>query len=243
MELTGKHIVITGGTSGIGREVVRRLHAGNRLAVIARDPDKLATLATEHEGIVTVRADLARLEDVERAAAEVGRAFDRVDVLINNAAVQHTPAFIDDDFRYETIAEEITLNFTAVCALTSLLLPALKHGGPAAVVNVNSGLALAPKTGSAVYCATKGAMDIFSRSLRYQLEDTNIRVLQAFMPLVDTAMTAGRGSGKLSADDAAAQMIQGIEKDIDDLDIGKVKILRVLMRIAPALGRRVMRRM
>lgn len=241
MDLIGKNIVITGGTSGIGREVVRRLHSDNRVAVIARDAGRLETLAEEYDDVVTARADLSRLDQVEPAAREVIERLGHVDVLINNAAIQHTPGFLDADFSPASIEEEITLNFTSLCTLTWLLLPAMRHAETAAVVNVNSGLALAPKTSAAVYCATKGAVDIFTQSLRYQLEDTNIRVLQAFMPLVNTPMTAGRGSGKLSAAEAAARLIYGIEKGIADHDIGKVKVLRVLLRLWPALARRIMK--
>ena len=93
-----------------------------------------------------------------------------------------------------------------------------------------------------MYCATQGAVNVFTQSLRYQLEDTNIRVLQAFMPLVDTPMTAGRGDGKLSAAQAAERLIHGIEKEIADHDIGKVKLLRALMCLSPPLARRIMKR-
>jgi short-subunit dehydrogenase involved in D-alanine esterification of teichoic acids len=123
-----------------------------------------------------------------------------------------------------------------------LLLPALAHNNKAAILNINSGLALAPKTSSAIYCATKGALNIFSQSLRYQLEDTNINVHQAFLPLVDTAMTVGRGENKVTAEEAARAIIQGLEKNIQDHDIGKVKLLRVLLRLAPSMAQKIMKK-
>jgi uncharacterized oxidoreductase len=242
MDLSDRHIVITGGTSGIGRELVRRLHAGNQLAVIGRNASRLEELRSEFPGVLTFQADLALPREVEAAARWAIEPLDRIDLLINNAAVQHTPRFIDPDFELGSISEEIAVNVTALCILTARVLPAMQHSGPAAILNVNSGLALAPKTTSAVYCATKSAVDGFSRSLRYQLENTNVRVLQAFLPLVDTAMTAGRGNGKLSTEFAAGQIVRGIAKDITDHDIGKVRMLRTLMRLSPALGRRIMKR-
>ncbi len=242
MDVSNRHIVVTGGTSGIGRELVRQLHAGNRLAIIARDPARLEDLRTEFPGVLTFQADLARPGEVEAAARRIIAKLGRIDILINNAAVQHTQRFTDPDFEPGAISREITINFTSLCSLTAWLLPAMQHSAPAAILNINSGLALAPKTDSAVYCATKSAVDGFSRSLRYQLADTNVRVLQAFLPLVDTAMTAGRGNGKLAPEFAARQIIRGLEKDIRDHDIGKVRILRALMRLSPALGRRIMQR-
>ena len=68
-------------------------------------------------------------------------------MLINNAAIQNTPSFIDDDFNVASIARsEINLNFTSICSLTALLLPLMRnHGDDAVIANINSGLALAPE--------------------------------------------------------------------------------------------------
>jgi uncharacterized oxidoreductase len=71
---------------------------------------------------MTCRADLAQLAEVEAAAGAARRCFDRIDVLINNAANQYTPTFIEENFDYASIQQEITVNFTAVCALYELLL-------------------------------------------------------------------------------------------------------------------------
>jgi short-subunit dehydrogenase involved in D-alanine esterification of teichoic acids len=163
-------------------------------------------------------------------------------VLINNAGVQNTPTFLDEDFQHETISREVAINFTSICSLTYLLLPALLHRDKAVILNVNSGLALAPKTSSAVYCATKGALNIFTQSLRYQLEQTNISVQQVFLELVDTPMTKGRGSNKMTAKDGAKKIIDGIRRDIPDYDIGKVKLLRLLLRLAPLMVHNIMKK-
>ena len=107
---------------------------------------------------------------------------------------------------------------------------------------MNSGLAIAPKTGSAIYCATKSAMDSFSRSLGYQLESTSVQVRQVFLPLVDTGMTEGRGSNKLKADDVAEKIIKGAASDKAVIDIGKVRLLRIINYLAPSLARSIMKR-
>ena len=242
MKLNKKRIVITGGTSGIGYEMVKYLHPNNEIIVIARNTDKLNELAQEFAGISIYQADLSKLEDIEKTAPTILERFKSIDVLINNAAIQHTPTFIDDAFKYETISHEITLNFTSICSLTYLLLPALTHEEQAVILNINSGLALAPKTSSAIYCATKGALNIFSQSLRYQLENTNIGVQQAFLELVETTMTTGRGKNKMSAEKASKIILYGLEKDIEDHDIGKVKLLRFLLRLAPSVAKRILKK-
>jgi len=242
MELKQQRIVITGGTSGIGYALTKHLHPKNELIIIGRNTDKLKALTQEFRGIVTYKADLSRTEDVETTADTIIKQFESIDLLINNAAVQHPPTFLDDSFSYESIAREITLNFTSVCHLSYLLLPALLHDRKAAILNMNSGLGLAPKTSSAIYCGTKGALNIFSKSLRYQLEKTNVKVLQTFLPLVSTSMTTGRGNNKLTPEAAATSIIHGIEHDILDHDIGKVKLLRALLRIAPLIAHRILKK-
>lgn len=242
MQLINRRIIITGGTSGIGLELVKILAANNDVIVIARDAEKLSQLALEFNRVITYRADLSYLNQVTRVADLIVERFDCADLLINNAAVQNTPTFTDDAFEYEAIDREVTTNFTSICCLTHRLLPLLLANPKASILNVNSGLALTPKTSSAVYCATKAALDTFSQSLRYQLEDTHVSVQQAFLELVDTGMAAGRGSNKMTAQQAALNIIQGIDKEILDHDFGKVKLLRFLVRFVPSVAHSIMKR-
>ncbi|MEP3296025.1 MAG: SDR family NAD(P)-dependent oxidoreductase [Litoreibacter sp.] len=241
MDIQDKHIVITGGASGLGLELLRQLVTDNMISVIGRPSAGLIALRDNFPNVAIYEADLSDLSAVERAADALVKTDKPIDVLINNAAVQYTPRFTDADFRYETIRREIDVNFTSICALVHLLLPNLMGSQPAMIVNINSGLALAPKTDSAIYCATKGALNIFSQSLAYQLEGTNIEVKQVFLPLVDTAMTAGRGSRKLPPEWVARDIIRGLSSSRANIDIGKVRALRVLLRIAPSLAARIMK--
>jgi len=241
MKINGKRIVITGGTSGVGYEIVKQLYSRNELIVISRSSSKLNELAKEFDSIVIYQADLSNLKDVETTADSIVNRFDSIDILINNAASQHTPTFLDDDFNYQSISKEVTLNFTSICCLCYLLLPALLHKSKSVILNINSGLGLVPKRSSAVYCGTKGAINLFSQSLSYQLEDTSIDVQQAFLALVDTAMTAGRGKNKLTPAEAARMIIHGVEQDVAENNIGKVKLLRALLRISPSLAKRILK--
>jgi len=242
MKLVGKTIVITGGTSGIGYQLVSLLCPTNTVLVIARPGARLENLKREFPRIETYGADLSKPEQYDALADSVLRDHPEIDLLINNAAIQHTPGFLDDDFSFEAIAHEINLNFTAVCSLSFLLLPALLDEQRASsIVNINSGLGLVPKKASAVYCATKGAMNLFSQSLAYQLESSNVLVSQALLPLVETPMTTGRGSGKISAENAAIEIIAGIEMGVKVNNIGKVKLIRLLQAVAPWLIRRILK--
>lgn len=243
MQLEKKVIVITGGTSGIGRSIVNRLAGANRLIVLGRDKSRLRELKGIYPNIDTYQCNLAEPGEVEKTADVVVKNHSEIDVLVNNAAIQHTPRFLDDDFRFETIAQEINTNFHSICSLVYLLLPnLLDERRRAVILNINSGLGLAPKTNSAVYCATKGALNIFSWSLRYQLRSTNVRVLQAMLPLVDTKMTTGRGTGKITPEAAATALIHGIEKEIEENFIGKAKLLKIIYSLSPALARHILKK-
>ena len=242
MNLNKKHIVITGGTSGIGYQMVKSLQANNEIIVISKNENRLVALSKEFENIIIYQADLSKLEEVESVAKLITETFQSIDVLINNAAVQYTPTFIDDAFDYANINHEVMINFTSICSLTYLLLPALTHQNKAVILMINTGLALAPKTTSAIYCATKGALNNFTQSLRYQLGNSNISVQQAFLELVETGMTAGRGSNKMSAEDASEIIIKGLKGDVLEHDIGKVKLLRLLLRLVPSVAKKIMKK-
>jgi len=241
MQLINKKILITGATSGIGLQLVDQLHHHNSVYIIARNQNKINELTKKYPSIIAFKADLKNIDEVRCVASEIIYSVETLDVLINNAALQNTPTFIDDDFSLDDNIDEITVNFTSLASLTYLLLSRLNGQHNAVILNVNSGLAIAPKTSSAIYCASKAAVDSFSQSLSYQLKETSIEVLQAFLPLVETSMTAGRGQGKMDVIKATAKLIEGIEKMIVAHDIGKVKLLRLLNRIIPSVAKSIMR--
>lgn len=239
--LRGKTILLTGGTSGIGIEMVKLLAADNRLLIAGRDVGKLKKLKSQFPDITTYRGDLSKAGAGIKLGGQIADKEKSLDMVIHNAAVQNEPRLTDKDFKPENIAGEVNTNLTSIVELTQALLPSLEKSNAAVICNINSGLALAPKTNSAVYCATKAALNIFSLSLSYQLAGSRIRVAQAFLPLVDTPMTQGRGTGKISAAKAAQDIVSGLAAGKTTINVGKVKLLRVLLIVAPWLARRILK--
>ena len=108
------------------------------------------------------------------------------------------------------------------------------------IVNVTSGLAIAPRAGGPIYCATKAALRSYTQALRVQLEGPNIHVLEALPPVVETKMTAGRGNRKMSAPDCAAAFVRAMEANAEEANVGMVKLLKLVHSLSPALARKIM---
>ena len=214
------------------------LVAGHEVIVLARRASSLEP----RNGMEAIDIDLSNGAAIKAVAVDLAARHPDASVLINNAALQYPVALTDPDFDPEQMEAEVAINLLAPALLTHALLPALRRqGAGAAIVNVSSGLAYFPKQQSALYCATKAALHSFSQSLRYQLEADGVAVIEAILPLVETPMTEGRGSGKISAREAATAILAGVRKGRTEILIGKAKLLPLISRIAPALGCKIMR--
>jgi len=204
MKLSRQTVLVTGGNSGIGLSLVKQLHAqDNSIIVVSRSQKNWAQLAQYQPAVLTIQCDLSKKDEVMHLVESLKTDETPIDMIINCAALQFTPKLIDKNFSFDGIETEITTNFTSTVWLSYLLLPILLSRPKSAIINLSSGLVFYPKAASAVYCASKAAIHSFSQSLRYQLVNTPIQVTEILLPLVDTPMTEGRGSGKISAESAA----------------------------------------
>lgn len=239
MEVSGKTVLLTGGSAGIGRELARQLKAkGAHVTVTGRNEERLQ--AMRGEGFEAISADLSNAAGVDALIAEWGGR--ELDILINNAGQG-----VDHDFREGTpdpdAADDcIYANLNAPIRLTVAFLDRLKQRPAATIVNVTSGLAIAPRAGSPVYCATKAGLRSYSLALRAQVEGTGVHVVEALPPVVDTQMTADRSSKKMPPEECARQILDAIEHDRDEANVGMVKVLRGVYSVSPALARSIMAR-
>ena len=245
LDLHGATVVVTGASRGIGAELAGQLAKdGARVIAVGRSVADLQALAARYPAkIRPLAADLSRPSEVDRLIADLRESEPGISVLVNNAAMQTELDPFSDDV-IASARKELALDFEAPMALTFGLLPVLAGRERAAIINITSALAVVPKASAPVYCAAKAALRSLSRTLRYHCEDhaPQVVVSEVVMTLVDTEMTSGRGSGKISPGRAAAHVLDVIRSGQGEVWVGKTKILRTLHRLAPGLAYRLMRR-
>ncbi|WP_375436583.1 SDR family oxidoreductase [uncultured Hymenobacter sp.] len=179
--MKNKVVLITGGTSGIGRScAVAFGQAGARIVVTGRDEARLQDTAREltELGIVhhTVRADVGVEEDSERAVAEAVQVFGQLDVLLNNAGISMRARFQDVDL--EVIRRLMQTNFFGTVYTTKFALPHLL-ASKGSVVGVSSIAGYRGLPGRTGYSASKFAMHGFLEALRTELLPQGVHVLLA----------------------------------------------------------------
>jgi uncharacterized oxidoreductase len=243
MDVNGKTVLLTGGSAGIGRELARQLKAkGAHVILTGRDPARLA--AMEAEGFEALAADLSHAGGVDALVEALG---DRaIDVLVNNAGLG-VPHDVRGGLPDPDAADGcLYANLSAPIRLITALLPRLRArtaaAPQAAIINVTSGLAIAPNTASSVYCASKAGLRSYTMALRAQLKGEPIEVIEALPPVVDTQMTADRKTNKMPPEECARQILTALEKGHAEANVGMVKLLRAVYSLSPALARSIMLR-
>lgn len=188
--LEGKLALVTGASRGIGAATARALdRAGARVALVARDGAKLASVADglAHEPVV-IPADLALAQEPARVAEQAVAALGGLDILVNNAAVAYRLAVVETTAA--VIDEMLAVNVRAPILLIGALVPHMALRGGGAVVNLSSVSGLVGTHKRAAYAASKGALDAATRSLAIELGPLGIRVNAVAPGVVDTDLWA-----------------------------------------------------
>jgi uncharacterized oxidoreductase len=195
MKTSGNVILITGGSSGIGMALAERFLAlNNDVIICGRRPEALDEIKRKFPKIKTIVADVGNENDrialVERATKE----FPKLNVLINNAGIQRKVDLTQRE-SWRDCYQEIAINIEGPIHLSMLFAPHLLRQADPAILNVSSGLAFVPLASVPIYSATKAAIHSFTMSLRYQLRNTTVKVVEIIPPAVRTNLGGAHDFG------------------------------------------------
>lgn len=250
MNVHGKRIVITGGSSGIGFELARQLGAkGGRLLLTGRNADKLAGAVERLHGSGVEAHGLAG--DVGEATAravlvrEAERALGGIDVLVNNAGGVRAGR-LEDISEYELRAM-IDVDLLSPILLTRAFLPGLRASGDGLIVNIASGIAQMGVPFYTGYAAAKGGLWRFGEALRRELKGEGVHVITVFPGATDTPMMASNKAGAelgfalQPVADVVGSIVEGIEADAYEVVRGgetRAEMLRINREDAAAMDAR-----
>jgi uncharacterized oxidoreductase len=237
MKLTGRTILITGGSAGIGLAfALKFLELGNTVIVTGRRQTVLDKVKTKYPNLCTIQGDVADTAQITALAAHVKANFPKLDVLMNNAGVMLHKNLQVPAADLDGLMTEVNINVGGVIRTTSAFIDILT-ANRGTVINVSSALAFVPLPSAPIYCATKAAVHSYTQSLRFQLEETGVEVIELMPPAVKTDLTADMdegGSVKLITTDEL------LKKSFAALKAGKLEIrpgqsnpLAFLRRLAP----------
>lgn len=190
MNMTGNTILVTGGTSGIGRALAEAFHdRGNRVVVTGRRRALLDEITARRPGMVGIPLDLDDAASLSQLTRDVRARFPGLNVLIANAGISRTEDMTADDWDASTARAIVETNILGVLRITAALLPILKAQPGATIMASSSALAFVPRADFPTYCASKAFLHSWLQSLRHQLRKVPVEVLELSPPYVQTALT------------------------------------------------------
>ncbi|WP_344863761.1 SDR family oxidoreductase [Amycolatopsis ultiminotia] len=231
MNITGNTVFIPGSTSGIGLALALELQAkGNTVIIGGRRTDRLAQLAAEHPGLGTVEIDSTDPASIQSAAKEVLATYPDLNVLVAMAGIMR----IEDWHRPESFLENaeavVTTNVLGPIRLIAAFVQHLQTRPDATIVTVSSGLAFTPLKVTPSYNASKAAIHMLSESVRLQLADTSVKIVELEPPSVRTSLLPGQQESDFAMplDEFVSEVVTLLETQPDarEIQVERVKFLR-----------------
>src|SRR3954462_3470445 len=236
MKLTGRTILITGGSAGIGLAFALKFaELGNEVIVTGRRQAVLDEVKAKHPKIHTIQSDVADVAQIAALASRVKADFPRLDVLMNNAGILLYKNLKTPAADLAGLTAEMNINVGGVIGMTSAFIDILTTN-QGTVINVSSGLAFVPLPAAPIYSATKAAIHSYTQSLRFQLEETGVEVIEIMPPAVKTDMTtelAEGGATVITTDELVKQSFALLKKGVLEIGPGQSKTLARMRRLAP----------
>ena len=236
MKLTGRTILITGGSAGIGLAfALKFLELGNQVIVTGRRRSLLDEVKANHPKLHTIQSDVADPAQIAALTARVKLDFPKLDVLMNNAGIMLSKNLKVPATDLAGLTEEIDVNIGGVIRMTSAFIDLLT-ANKGTVINVSSALAFVPVPAVPIYSATKAAIHSYTQSLRFQLEETGVEVIEVMPPGVKTEMTtelAEVGISLITTDELVKQSFASLKSGAIEIRPGQSKQLAFMRRLAP----------
>ncbi len=240
MRLSGRTVLITGGSSGIGLELARRLLArGNAVVVTGRDETKLAQARASLPGLHAIRSDASDPAAIDSLHDQVLARLPTLDILINNAGIMRNIK-LRDDRGLDDLTQEIDVCLSAPIRMVQRFLPHLLAQPEATIVNVSSGLAFVPFPPAPIYSAAKAGLHAYTQVLRVQLRNTRVGVVELAPPGTDTPLYHGEFAQEVAStkpmplDVLADRAISALAAGKKEIRPGLSNVLKFMSRAAPS---------
>ncbi len=230
MNISGNTILITGGGSGIGRALAEAFQkSGNHVIIAGRRQKALDETTAANPGMASAILDIEDAQSIRSFAIAVQKSHPSLNVVIHNAGIMR-PEDVKAG-KLDDAEATITTNLLGPIRLTAALLPGLLAQPQAAILTVSSGLAFLPLALTPTYCATKAAIHSYTESLRYQLRDSSVQVIELIPPYVQTELLSEQGATDPNAmplNDFIAETMSLLKNspDAKEICVERVKPLR-----------------
>jgi uncharacterized oxidoreductase len=240
MDLQNSTILITGGTSGIGLELVKQLtEQGAKIIITGRNMDALNNAWKHFPNITFFQSDVSKPDDIKRLYTEVTQQFPELNIIINNAGEMRLIDLQDSRLELEDLTREISTNLSGTINMVHQFLPHLIKKHYAAIVNVSSAIAFMPYSTAPVYSASKAGLHAYTLALRLQLRKTNIKVFELIPPGVQTNLQnewllPPNPAQMMRVDKLVIAAVKGLLNDTEEIKPFLVKIIEFISKMIPA---------
>jgi uncharacterized oxidoreductase len=237
MNIRNRTILITGGSAGIGLAfALKFLELGNEVIVTGRRQALLDEVKAKYPKLHIIQSDVADPAQIAALAKRVKADFPKLDVLMNNAGIMLQKNLTVPAADLDGLMAEVNINVAGVIRMNSAFIDILT-ANKGTVINVSSALAFVPVPSAPIYSATKAAVHAYTQSLRFQLEETGVEVIELMPPAVKTDLAAdlteGDGFTLITTDELVKQSFAALETGALEILPGQAKQLAFMRRLAP----------
>jgi NAD(P)-dependent dehydrogenase (short-subunit alcohol dehydrogenase family) len=248
IDMAGKVALVTGGASGMGQIIARRLAGqGAKVAIFDVNTQGLTDTAAEAENITGFHCDISSLEEVEAKVAAVAASLGPINLLVHCAALM--PSHLLIDHSHEGMEKLFRINYFGTTYMVRAVLPAMLQRGSGRIITFGSiaGIALVPKMGA--YCATKAAVNAYMEVLQNEIRDSGVRAHLVCPPAVNTPLVdqtlasdspgsirEAKEKGRLADPEKIIDAVEkGVQKDKDIIYPGEARLLYLWRALLPKL--------